>query len=228
MEIRKKLRIFIMIIFCLPKTLYFNFRVFPFSVAIKLPVLISLNVKIKEIYRNCIDVRCSVIKPAMIKLGFGGSDAIISNGGLIFLNKKLGGKLAFYGAAKFSEGIRIFNNSGTIVFGNNFSANKNCFIASDGKIEFGNNVLLGWNISIRDSDGHTVIYDGSPKENIKEVLIGSNVWICANVNILKGTYIGDNNIISYGSIVIGLKSQNNMLIGGYPAKAIRENVDWKK
>lgn len=227
MELRKKIRIFIMIILCLPKTIYFNYKIFPFRIAFKLPVFISANVKLKKIYRNCIEIN-SVIKTGMIKIGFSGSDAIVSNRGLIFLNRRSGGKLVFHGTAKFSEGIRIFNNSGVVIFGNNFSANKNCFISSDSKIMFGDNVLLGWNIAIRDSDGHTIIYNGNRKENVRSVIIGNDVWICANVNILKGTSIGDGSVISYGSTVIGLKSQNNVLIGGYPAKVIKENISWKK
>lgn len=222
------IRIFLKMAISLPKTLIFNLVVFPFNIAIKLPVLISVNVNIQGIYKGCIEIDSKKISTAMIKIGFGGSNAINSERGILFLNKCGNSKLIFKGKAKFSEGIKIFNNSGITIFGENFSTNKNCFIASDKKIIFGKNVLLGWNISIRDSDGHTVIENGVEKENKKEVIIGNNVWVCSNVNILKGTLIGNNCIISYGSLVVGLRGLDNLLIGGYPAKILKENIDWKK
>lgn len=228
MTILKSIKIFLKLIISFPKTIYFNFKVLPLKMAMKLPIIISFNVKIKGIYKNCIEISNNNVKFGMIKIGFFGSEAINSEKGLVYLNKKEKGKLIFCGKAKFSEGIRIFNNSGTTIFGENFSSNKNCFISCDKKITFGKSVLLGWNISIRDSDGHSIILNGEEKENKKDVFIGDNVWICSNVNILKGTNIGSNSVISYGSLVVGLKTLNNALIGGYPAKTIKENISWKK
>lgn len=40
----------------LPKTLIFNLVVFPFNIAIKLPVLISVNVNIQGIYKGCLEI----------------------------------------------------------------------------------------------------------------------------------------------------------------------------
>lgn len=228
MTILRGIKIFFKLIISFPKTIYFNFKIFPLKIAVKLPIIISFNVKIKGIYKNCIEINSNKVKLGMIKIGFFGSEAINSERGLIYLNKKENGRLIFCGKAKFSEGIRIFNNSGITTFGENFSSNKNCFISCDKKITFGKNVLLGWNISIRDSDGHNIISNGEEKENKKSVIIEDNVWICSNVDILKGTNIGSNSVVSYGSIVVGLKSLNNTLIGGYPAKTIKENISWRK
>jgi len=52
------------------KTIYFNFKVFNFKTAIKLPIFVSYNTKILEINKNSIDIKCKV-KPALIKIGFG-------------------------------------------------------------------------------------------------------------------------------------------------------------
>ena len=41
----------------IPKTIYFNFKVFNFSTAIKLPILITNNVRIKGIYKGCISIK---------------------------------------------------------------------------------------------------------------------------------------------------------------------------
>ena len=211
----------------IPKTIFFNFKVFKFKVAIKLPIFISNNVRIFEIYKNCININ-SKVSPFMIRIGIGGSPAINEEKGLIFLNKKKGGKLIFNGKANLAYGIKIYNNSGTIEFGKGFSANKNCFLSCDEKITFGNDVLLGWNINIRDSDGHTIWTDEKENKDKKEIAIGNHVWICSYVDILKGTIIKDESVIAYRSCITGKKFESNSLIGGYPAKILKSNIRWKK
>lgn len=51
------------------------------------------------------------------------------------------------------------------------------------------------------------------------VTIGKNVWFGMNVTCLKGTDIGDNCIIGYGSVVMG-KIPSNTVAAGCPAKVI--------
>lgn len=58
----------------------------------------------------------------------------------------------------------------------------------------------------------------------KEVIIGNNVWIGSKVIILKGAKIGDNSIIAAGSVVLGKEYPSNVIIGGNPAKVIKEVV----
>lgn len=44
------------------------------------------------------------------------------------------------------------------------------------------------------------------------VEIGNNVWIAANAIILRGTKIGDNVVISAGSIVKGVVPSNTVFV----------------
>ena len=51
-----------------------------------------------------------------------------------------------------------------------------------------------------------------------EVIIGNNVWLGSNVKVLKGVSIGDNSIISAGSVV------TKSVPGGIPAKVIKDII----
>lgn len=55
----------------------------------------------------------------------------------------------------------------------------------------------------------------------KPVVIGNDVWIGGNVTILPGVTIGNNVIIAAGAVVTK-DVPDNVLIGGVPAKVLRE------
>lgn len=152
---------------------------------------------------------------------------------LVSYNTKLIGinKGSFNGLAQFSKGnsIRVGANA-TLIIGNNFAANKECSIICDGNMKIGNDVLLGWKVNIRDADGHSV-YDNITKIKNpiqKNVTIGNHVWIASYVDILKGVEIKDNSVIAYRSCVLSKFHKSNCIIGGYPAKILRENINWEK
>ena len=58
------------------------------------------------------------------------------------------------------------------------------------------------------------------------VVIEDDVWCGANVTILKGVTIGDGAIIAAGAVVTK-DVQANSMVGGVPAKVIKENIEWK-
>ena len=159
----------------------------------------------------------------MIRIGWGGSEGVVprSFGSIKFEQ----GKVVFKGSAGFSKGISI-RSSGYLEFGNHFSTNVNCFISCSKKVIFGDYCMLGWDVNVRDSDGHTVYVNEEPKESQKEVLIGNHVWLCSTSNVLKGTSLGDNSIAAYGSLVTSSFKEEGLLVGGVPAKIIQKNINW--
>lgn len=117
---------------------------------------------------------------------------------------------------------------GEILFGNNFSANQNFFCASNTRISFGDNVLLGWNVHIRDGDGHKIFNENREIINgNRTISIGSHVWLASYVSILKGAKISDDSIVGFGSIVTKSFSETNVVIGGTPAVVVKRNINWK-
>lgn len=111
-----------------------------------------------------------------------------------------------------------------IKIGNGVSTNNNIFMCSANTIEIGDNSLIGQNVTIMDFEGHGIHPDNRQQiGKIGSVTIGKNVWIGNNVTILKNSEIGNNTIIATGAVVSG-KFPANVIIGGIPAKIIR-NID---
>lgn len=203
-----------------------NLKNFDFRMAVKMPILISHKVKIASINKGNIELNSQKIKPFMIKIGIEGVEGVAEDRkGFLLLGKK--SKVIFNGRASLSKGISIRCSNGKINFGKNFYSNCNLSIICAEEISFGNDVLLGWNIDIRDCDGHTVYVNNQKKDGKRAVYIGNHVWIGAYVDILKGTHISDGSIVAYRSCVLNLFDEQNILIGGYPAIKLQEKVKWE-
>lgn len=117
--------------------------------------------------------------------------------------------------------LQARKNDSKIVIGNNVWTNNNLLIVAYNYIEIGDNTLIGYFVSISDSESHGTHPDKRQALGIiGKVIIGRNVWIGSNVTILKNTYIGDNSIIATGAVVTG-SFPSNVIIGGVPAKIIK-------
>ncbi len=148
--------------------------------------------------------------------------------------------------------ISIYGDDNQILIGENFATDGLCFSVEDnnnkiivGKnchggghselaaiegthIILGDDCMLSANITIRTGDSHSVL-DALTRERInksKSVVIGNHVWIGNTVLIFKGTQIGDNSIVAGGSVVTGKTFPKNCIVGGNPAKVIKEGADW--
>lgn len=212
----------------IPKNLYFNFRLLPFEQAIQLPLFINYGVKIKGLYKGVIELRSEHISKYMISFGRGGSEGIpVLSKGVVSFQK--GAKLIFEGTAQFHAGIRLWlDHNACAVFGDGFSANRNFILYYNDYISFGKDCMLGWNIQIIDGNAHTVIERGEKKRGNCRIVVGNHVWIGAEVKIGRSVTVGDDCIIAFGSTVTGGKFPERSLIGGYPAKKIKEGVNWEK
>ena len=92
-------------------------------------------------------------------------------------------------------------------------------------ISIGNDCNFGGNVSIWDTDFHSLDYierrrvpDGGVTS--KPIVIGNDVFVGANSIILKGVIIGDRAVIGAGSVVTK-DIKNNEIWAGNPAKFIR-------
>lgn len=118
--------------------------------------------------------------------------------------------------------IRTLNFSAEISIGD-FTGINASMIAAENKITIGKNVLIGYNCYITDTDNHSVSITErhSGKAKSKPVIICDNVWLGANVTVLKGVTIGENSVISAGSVVYTNIPPNVVAIGN-PCKVIQK------
>ena len=213
-------------ILSLPNTVYFNFRTLPLRQAVRLPLFVSYSTKILHIRKGCIVLDNDIkLKSFMIVIGFNGTVAVPPKKSILSLRS---GNLIFKGICHIGEGCVIDIDGGVLTLGNRFSANRNFWISCNKQITFGDEAMLGWNVSFFDATGHKVFLKGVEKESYKPIEIGNHVWIGSESHILKGANIPDNSIVAYGSIVTKRFNTPHSIYGGSPALFIQDNISWGK
>ena len=107
--------------------------------------------------------------------------------------------------------------------GNNSGIGNHCSFVVGRAIEIGDNCRLGAEIVMIDSPGHPLNPDrrreGKPADEheVRPIRIGNNVWIGTRVVIFPGVTIGDNSVVSLGSVVMS-DVPPNVLVMGNPAR----------
>lgn len=124
------------------------------------------------------------------------------------------------GCGKIEIGSLLLNSNvflcssdkGVIEIGDNVSINRNGTVVIKEHLKIGDGTSIGPNVSIYDHD-HYFDKDGFAKSKFttRPICIGQNVWIGANVVILKGSSIGDNSVIGAGTVIKG-EIPNNSIV----------------
>ena len=210
------------------KTVYFNFKKFPFHIAKKLPVYFYGSVKLKKISGKIIIN--APIKSGMI--GFGQPYEIItcSKGIAEFL---LEGEMIFNGHVQFGKDyfIHIAQNA-TLKMGNMSSIGHSGKIICSHKIIFGNYARVGYESQLADTTVHQMI-DTATGEKLPltgSIQLGNYNYISNRVTILSKTItpnfctVASNSLCAKDYTSLG----QNVLIGGIPSKLIKNNIsrDW--
>ena len=127
--------------------------------------------------------------------------------------------------------LHIEDNRCSIVIGDNtFIGSSHLAVTeNESTIIIGNNCMLSSNINLRTGDSHSII---DTKLNLRinpaqNIFIGDHCWIGEGAKILKGVILENDVIVATGAIV-SKSFPSNVLIGGIPAKVLRDNVTWDK
>lgn len=119
-----------------------------------------------------------------------------------------------------------------VSIGENFSCGGIEIQMNDGyeRCTIGDNCLFSWGIKLRTSDGHSVIDLASGKAtNIpKNVMIGNRVWVSEDVYFNKGSIVSDDSVVAAKAVLTKCFEQPNVIIAGFPAKVIKEDIKWDR
>jgi acetyltransferase-like isoleucine patch superfamily enzyme len=120
--------------------------------------------------------------------------------------------------------IRLLNKNSKLRIDNNVGISGGSICVGK-EVVIENEVMLGANVLIADTDFHSVEpynrryrKDGVMSEKI---VIKKNVFIGINTLILKGVTVGENSVVGAGSIVTN-NIPPNVIAAGNPCKVIRE------
>ena len=123
----------------------------------------------------------------------------------------------------------VFYNSDIVLFQGATLNLGNSFINSDAKIRchksisIGDGCAISHDFTVMDSNAHYI--DGDNKT--LPVVIKDNVWIGTRVTILSGVTVGEGAVIAAGAVVTK-DVPPHTVVGGNPARVIKENVKWEK
>jgi len=104
--------------------------------------------------------------------------------------------------------------------GKNVFINFDCVFLDLGGITIEDNVQIAPKVSLL-SEGHPASIADRHSLIPKPIHIKKNTWIGANATILQGVTIGENAVVAAGAVV-SKDVPDNTIVGGVPAKIIKE------
>jgi acetyltransferase-like isoleucine patch superfamily enzyme len=129
----------------------------------------------------------------------------------------------------FGYGVRVsMGGSGTLTIGDNSYLGDRAHILCNRQVAIGRNCAISWEVLIMDYPGYETGYDDEePIIRAAPVIVEDDVWIGCRSIVIKGVRIGTGAIVSAGSLVVK-DVPPHTLVGGNPARILRENAVWSK
>ncbi|MFN3998117.1 acyltransferase [Algoriphagus sp.] len=129
---------------------------------------------------------------------------------------------------RFNRCSIVVGNRGSLIIGNNVGISSTAIVCHH-HIEIGDNVKIGGNVVIYDTDFHSLNLESridsktDKEETIRApVKIGKYAFIGGHSTILKGVEIGDNAIVGACSVVTKNIPENEIWAGN-PIRFVRKN-----
>lgn len=125
----------------------------------------------------------------------------------------------------------VENNGCTIDIGERTFVGHHSHLActeNGSKLIVGDDGMISSYVQIRTGDSHSIVdLAGNRINPAQAVEIGNHCWIGEGAKVLKGVKLEGDDVVSTGAIVTKSFGKN-VLLGGIPAKVIKDNVSWDK
>ncbi len=211
------------------KTLYFNFKMFPFRIAKQLPVYFYGSVKFSGL-TGSVHINAP-IKRGMIGFGQRFEKMTRSKGTAEFI---LNGTLVFNGHAHFGKDVFFCVESNAhCEFGFMGCLGSDVKLICTNKIIIGNWAGIGYESQIIDTNSHPMknTLTGEYYPLTGPIVIGNHNAISNRVSIMANTQTPDDCVVASNSLCNKDYTSlgNNILLGGVPAKLVKNNYarDWE-
>jgi acetyltransferase-like isoleucine patch superfamily enzyme len=110
-----------------------------------------------------------------------------------------------------------------------FSANGGSVIIAHKHITLGEDVMIGRNVIVYDSDFHTINNKhGVPSNPPKPVVIEDHVWLTTNIMVQKGVTIGKDSLIAAYTVVNKDVPPHSIIGGKSVGLVIGDEVSWSR
>ncbi len=203
------------------KTIYFNFKKLPYSVAKKLPVFFYGKVKFSDLTGR-IEIK-STIRTGMIGFGQKFEITTLSKGTANFFLK---GHLVFKGDCHIGNDFLIYiEKDAYCEFGNMSLLGSDVKLVCKEKIVLGAWTAVAYESQIIDTNSHRSMHSETRKlyKMTRPILLGSHNSISTRVTVLPGT-ITPNYVITASNSLLNKDYTSlgeQILIGGLPAKLLK-------
>jgi acetyltransferase-like isoleucine patch superfamily enzyme len=121
------------------------------------------------------------------------------------------------------DGTKVRCHEGTVEIGEKTVIGQECTISAYRRVRIGEQCVIADRAMFIDFDHGVVEVERAIRKQgiyMREVVVGSNVWIGYGACILRGVRVGDNSIIGTNSVVTKDVPANSV-VAGIPARIIR-------
>ena len=202
-------------------TIYLNFKMFDFKMAVKLPIYVYGKTDFRDLSGKI--VIDAPIKRGMIVIGK--KNYVRDSNGITTL--LIAGRLILHGKINFYSGLYLFiSKSGKLETGSEGTfIGTNCKIICFENINIGKNVEITWECQMMDSNFH--YFEGENTAPLtKPIFLNDNLWIGNRTTIMRGTVLPSNTTVASNSLLNKDYTEygENILLGGMPGKLLKKNI----
>jgi acetyltransferase-like isoleucine patch superfamily enzyme len=133
------------------------------------------------------------------------------------------GRISFGRFVWIGDGTKIRCHEGVVEIGSKTVMGQECTISAYRRVRIGDQCVIADRAMFIDFDHGVVEVERPIRQQgiyMRDVEVGSNVWIGYGACILRGTRVGDNSIVGTSSVVTK-DVPANAVVGGVPAKVLR-------
>lgn len=212
------------ILFHIPRSLYYNVRLFDMTTALRCPVFIHNSVKVNIGKNAHVNIKTDV-HSGMVKIGFNTTnfyDTSFDKSVLTIL-----GDWNIEGKVTIGPKSRISIGEGAKFDTKNLWVTGNILLIARKHIAIGDGTVFSWNITMMDHDAHGIFNIQGSRLNVeKEIVIGNHVWIGCNSTILKGTNLSDGVVVGANTVVSKKITDSNIILVGNPSVIKKRDISW--